>query len=126
MRIQDSLEVSKSVVKNTVMMSMVETAINNIFIGQSWIDPFEEAGLGDAMCTEMLKIGMQTDLAEMIDKMLDYVESDINNTLEKIVKVLPEISYLFVGIVLIFFVCAVLVPCISMYMGGWLFSAYDV
>ena len=45
MRIQDALEVSKSVVKNTVMMSMVETAINNIFIGQSWIEPFEDAKL---------------------------------------------------------------------------------
>ena len=124
MRIQDALEVSKSVVKNTVMMSMVETAINNIFVGQSWIDPFEQAKLGDAMCTEMLKIGMQTDLAEMIDKMLQYVESDINNTLEKIVKVLPEVAYIFVGVVLIFFVVAVLVPCISLYMGDWLFDAY--
>ena len=124
MRIQDALEVSKSVVKNTVMMSMVETAINNIFIGQSWIEPFEDAKLGDAMCTEMLKIGMQTDLAEMIDKMLQYVESDINNTLEKIVKVLPEVAYIFVGVVLIFFVVAVLVPCISLYMGDWLFDAY--
>lgn len=124
MRIQDSLEVSKSVVKNTVMMSMVETAINNIFIGQSWIEPFEDAKLGDAMCIEMLKIGMQTDLPEMIEKMLEYVESDINNTLEKIVKVLPEVAYLFVGVVLIFFVCAVLVPCISLYMGDWMFDAY--
>ena len=124
MRIQDALEVSKSVVKNTVMMSMVETAINNIFVGQSWIEPFEQAKLGDAMCTEMLKIGMQTDLAEMIDKMLAYVESDINNTLEKIVKVLPEVAYLFVGVVLIFFVVAVLVPCISLYMGDWMFDAY--
>lgn len=124
MRIQDALEVSKSVVKNTVMMSMVETAINNIFVGQSWIEPFEDAKLGDAMCTEMLKIGMQTDLAEMIAKMLQYVESDINNTLEKIVKVLPEVAYTFVGVVLIFFVVAVLVPCISLYMGDWLFDAY--
>ena len=124
MRIQDALEVSKSVVKNTVMMSMVETAINNIFVGQSWIEPFEDAKLGDAMCTEMLKIGMQTDLAEMIAKMLQYVESDINNTLEKIVKVLPEVAYIFVGVVLIFFVVAVLVPCISLYMGDWLFDAY--
>lgn len=126
MRIQDSLEVSKNIVKNTVMLSIIETAINNIFIGQSWIDPFEQSGLGDAMCVEMLKIGMQTDLPEMMDKMLVYVESDINNTLEKVVKVLPEIAYLFVGVVLIFFVCAVLVPCISVYMGGWMFSAYDV
>ena len=45
MRIQDALEVSKNVIKNTVMMSMVETSINNIFVGQSWIDPFEEAQL---------------------------------------------------------------------------------
>ena len=126
MRIQDSLEVSKNIVKNTVMLSIIETAINNIFIGQSWIDPFEQSGLGDAMCVEMLKIGMQTDLPEMMDKMLVYVEADINNTLEKVVKVLPEIAYLFVGVVLIFFVCAVLVPCISVYMGGWMFSAYDI
>lgn len=126
MRIQDSLEVSKNIIKNTVMLSIIETSINNIFIGHSWIDPFEQSGLGDAMCIEMLKIGMQTDLPEMIEKMLEYVESDINNTLEKIIKVLPEISYIFVGIVLIFFVCAVLVPCINVYMGGWLFSAYDV
>ena len=126
MRIQDSLEVSKNIIKNTVMLSIIETAINNIFIGQSWIDPFEQSGLGDAMCIEMLKIGMQTDLPEMMSRMLVYVEADINNTLEKIIKVLPEIAYIFVGVVLIFFVCAVLVPCISVYMGGWMFSAYDV
>lgn len=125
MRIQDALEVSKNVCKNTVMLSMVETAINNIFVGQSWITPFEESNLGDTMCIEMLKIGMQTDLAEMIEKMLQYVTIDIDNTLQKIVKVLPEVSYTFVGIVLIFFVCAVLVPCIQIYMGGWLFSAYE-
>lgn len=126
MRIQDALEVSKNVTKNTVMMSIVETAINNLFLGQSWIEPFEDAGFGTTMCIEMLKIGMQTDLPEMIAKMLDYVESDINDTLEKIVKVLPEVAYIFVGVVLIFFVVAVLVPCISLYMGGWMFSAYDV
>lgn len=125
LRIQDALEVSKNIIKNTVMMSMVETAINNIFVGQSWITPFDEAGFGDTMCIEMLKIGMQTDLAEMMEKMLEYVEVDINNTLEKIVKVLPEISYIFVGIVLIFFVVAVLVPLIQVYMGGWLFDAYQ-
>ena len=125
MRIQDALEVSKNVVKNTVMMSMVETAINNIFVGQSWITPFDDAKLGDPMCIEMLKVGMQTDLAEMIEKMLEYVEQDINETLERIVKVLPEVAYTFVGIVLIFFVVCVLVPMIQVYMGGWLFSAYE-
>ena len=83
MRIQDSLEVSKNVVKNTVMLSMIETSINNIFVGQSWIEPFENARLSSPMATEMLRIGMQTDLAEMIDKLILYMEQDIDNTMEK-------------------------------------------
>ena len=36
MRIQESLEVSKSVVKNYVMLSIIESSINNILIGGSW------------------------------------------------------------------------------------------
>ena len=124
MRIQDSLEVSKNVVKNNVMLSIIETSINNIFIGQSWIDPFEKTRLSSPMTTEMLKIGMQTDLTEMIAKLLEYMEQDIDNTMEKIVKVLPEVSYAIVGVVLVFFVVVVLVPCIEMYMGGFLFEAY--
>lgn len=126
MRIQDSLEVCKNVVKNTVMLSMIETSINNIFIGKSWIDPFEESRLGDKMTIEMLKIGMQTDLPEMMTKLIIYMDIDIDNTMEKIVKILPEISYLCVGVVLIFFVLVILVPAISIYMGGFLFDAYDV
>ena len=42
MRIQDALEVSKNVVNNYVMLSIVETSINNMLTGYSWIDPFEK------------------------------------------------------------------------------------
>ena len=104
---------------------MVETAINNILIGGSWIEPFEKSGLCSSMETEMLKIGMQTDLAEMMEKLLDYMDVDIQNSLNRIMKVLPEISYSIVGILLIFLVVVVLVPCIQMYMGNWLIDAYQ-
>lgn len=126
MRIQDSLEVSKNIVNNYVMLSMIETAINNMLTGYSWIDPFEKSGLCSPMTTEMLKIGMQTDLTEMLDKLLEYMDMDINNTIDKVVKVMPEIAYSMVGVVLIFFVCVVLVPVIQVYMGSFLFSAYGV
>ena len=126
MRIQDALEVSKNVVSNYVFLSMVETAINNILIGQSWIDPFERSGLSSAMITEMLKIGMQTDLSEMMGKLVEYMEIDINNILEKIMKVLPQLMYSIVGVVLIFFVLVVLVPMIQVYMGTFLFSAAGI
>ena len=126
MRIQDSIEVSKNVIKNYVMLSMIETSINNMLTGSSWIEPFEKSGLAKPMITEMLKIGMQTDLAEMMEKLVEYMQIDIDNIMEKIMKVLPQVVYAIVGVVLIFFVLVVLVPCIQVYMGNFLFSAYGV
>lgn len=126
MRIQEALEVSKNVVNNYVFLSMVETSINNILIGASWIEPFERSGLSSPMITEMLKIGMQTDLSEMMQKLVEYLEIDMNNLLDKIMKVMPQLVYSIVGIVLIFFVLVVLVPMIQVYMGGFLFSAAGI
>jgi len=126
MRIQDSLDVSKNVVQNYVMLSMIETSINNILIGSSWIEPFERSGLSKSMQTEMLKIGMQTDLTEMMEKLVEYMQIDIDNIMAKIMKALPQVVYAIVGVVLIFFVLVVLVPCIQVYMGNFLFSAYGV
>lgn len=126
MRIQEAIEVSKNVVENYVMLSIIETSLNNILIGDSWIEPFEKSGLAKSMITEMLKIGMQTDLTEMMAKLVEYMEIDIDNIMDKIMKILPEAVYMIVGIVLIFFVLVVLAPCIEVYMGGFLFSAAGV
>lgn len=126
MRIQEALDVSKNVSKNLVMLSIIEASMNNILIGQSWIDPFERSKLTSPMMTEMLKIGMNTDLAQMMEKLVEYMDIDIKNLLDKTMKVLPEIVYAIVGVVLIFFVLVVLAPCINVYMGGWLLSAYNL
>ncbi len=124
MRIQDALDVSKNVVNNYVMLAIIENSLNNILIGESWITPFERSGLASAMITEMLKIGMQTDLPEMMDKLVEYMEIDINNTIEKITKVLPQIMYTIVGVALIFIVIVILVPMIQIYFGNFLFDMY--
>jgi len=125
-RIQDSLETSKNVVKNYVLRSIIESSINDILLGHSWVESFEKSNLASPMIIEMLNIGMQTDLKEMMAKLLEYLQTDIDNTISKIMKVLPEFVYLIVGIALIFVVIVVLVPCIQVYMGGWLFSAAGV
>ena len=120
------MEVSKNVINNYVMRAMVETSINNILVGASWIEPFEKSGLASSMTTEMLKVGMQTDLSEMMHKLLDYMDIDIDNTMKNIMAVLPQIVYSIVGILMIFVVLVVLVPCIQVYMGNFLFSAAGV
>lgn len=124
MRIQEALETSKNISNNLVMLSLIESSINNILVGQSWIEPFEKSGLSSPMITEMLKIGMQTDLAEMMEKLLEYIEIDIDNIMQRIMKVLPQIVYIIVGLLLIFVTIVVLVPMIQIYMGTWMFSAY--
>lgn len=123
MRIQEALEISKNVVKNLVMLSIIETAINNIIVGDSWVDPFEKSGLAEPMITEMLKIGMQTDLPTMMEKLVEYMEMDIDQILDRIVKILPQILYSIIGVVIIFITIVVLVPCIQVYMGTFLLSA---
>ena len=124
MRIQDSLDVSKNVIKNYVMLSIIENSLNNILIGESWITPFEKSGLASSMIIEMLKIGMQSDLPQMMEKLVEYMEIDINNTIEKINAVLPQIMYTIVGSVLILFVVIVLAPMIQIYFGNFLFDMY--
>lgn len=124
LRIQEALETSRNISNNLVMLSLIETAINNIMIGQSWIEPFEQSGLSTPMVTEMLKIGMQTDLTEMMEKLNDYMQIDIDNIIQKVIKVLPQIIGIFVGAVLIFVVVVVLVPLITVYMGGWMLDEY--
>lgn len=126
MRIQEALEVSKSVVKNYVMLSIIETAINNILIGASWIEPFENSGLSSTMQTEMLKIGMQTDLTEMMGKLVEYMDMDIDNLMKKVMSVLPQVVYSIVGVVLIFLVVVIIVPCLQLYMGDWLLDSVNI
>ncbi len=126
MRIQDSLDVAKNVVSNYVLLSIIETSINNIIMGSSWIEPFEKSGLASPMITEMLKIGMQTDLAEMMEKLVEYMEMDIEQIMQKIMAVMPQVIQALVGVVLIFFVLVILVPALQVYMGNFLFDAAGV
>ena len=78
------------------------------------------------MHVEMLKIGMQTDLPMMMEKLVEYMSMDIDNHIQRIIKVLPQILYSIVGALLILITVVVLVPCIQVYMGNFLFSAAGV
>lgn len=123
MRIQDSLEISKSVTNNYYFLALIETGKNNLLAGGSWIEPFEIEGAFTPMTLQMLDIGMKTDLVEMMGKIEEYVEEEINESIQATVKALPDIMYVFIGIVLVFFVITVMMPLIDVYMGGFLMES---
>lgn len=120
MRIQESLEVSKSVTNNYYFLSAIEAGKANALLGESWITPFEDKKLFKPMVSEMVNVGMKTDLPEMMEKVNEYIGIEINESMERFKKWLPEITYLFVGIVLVAFVITVVLPIVDVYMGGFI------
>lgn len=120
MRIQESLEVSKDVTDNYYFLSLVEVAKSNSLVGESWIQPFEESKMFKPMVTEMISIGMKTDLSTMMEKVNEYIKMEIDESLDRFVKWLPDITYLFVGVALIAFVIVVMIPLTQVYMGSFI------
>jgi len=122
-RLQEAIALSKNVLNNTVVLAAVEAAESNLLVGESWIEPFESTPKFPPMVLEMLRIGMETDMNEMIDNIMDFMEEDIQITIEGITKVLPNISMSFMGIILVGFVIIILKPIMEVYMGSFLFEA---
>jgi type IV pilus assembly protein PilC len=121
MRIQDALEVSKNVIKNTYMLNTIEVSINNIYIGKSWIEPFENQKILNTITIEMLKNGTDNTGIDSIEKTIDYMDVQIEKEVDKLLNKLSKISYLIFGIVILIFIGVVLIPCISVYLSNFLF-----
>lgn len=120
MRIQESLEVSRNVTSNYYFLSAIELAKVNVIAGNSWLEPFEENKIFKPMVSQMVGIGMQTELATMMDKVNEYIQMEIDESLERFKKVLPEITYSFVGVAIILFTIVILIPLVIVYMGGFI------
>lgn len=125
-RLQEAIEVSKNVVGNYVLVAALETSQANLAVGGSWIEPFEKMPFFPTMTLEMLRIGMETDMTAMIDKILEFLEEDIEITINRITKVLPEVGNVIMGMILVGFVLIILKPIMEVYMGTFLFDAYGV
>lgn len=120
MRIQESLEISKNVSNNYYFLSAVESGKVNAISGTSWIEPFEDKKIFKPMVSQMIEIGMKTELTEMMAKVNEYIQSEVEESLEKFKKFLPEFTYSFVGIALVIFTIVILIPLVTVYMGGFI------
>ena len=125
-RLQDAIADSKHVVTNDVVRAAIEAAESNLIVGDSWIEPFEKMPKFPPMIKEMLRIGMETDMQEMIDNILKFVNEDIDITIRRITATLPQVSMAFMGIVIIGFVIIILKPIMEVYMGSFLFEANGI
>lgn len=120
-RTQDALEISKNVTNNLYILNLLEKSINDVYVGKSWIDSFENEEMLNPMIIEMLKKGLKTKSIENMGKSIEYLDKEIGKEIERTLKILSEISYGIVGIALLLFIIIVLIPCLQIYLGGILF-----
>ena len=118
--------ISKGVISNYVILSVIEAAQEALNQGESWVVPFETLPNMPPMALEMLRIGMETDINDMVIKIVEFLNDDINITMGKIVKVLPEVSMAIMGVVMIAFIILVMGPIMELYTGAFLFDAYGM
>lgn len=121
MRLEDALEISKQVVKNTYMISLIEKSINNVYTGKSWFDSFDNQKMINPIILELLKKGSKAKSLHIFDTAIQYIDKEIEKEISRTLRILPEISYILVGIALLVFILTILVPCIQIYLGGLLF-----
>lgn len=121
LRLEDALEVSKNVVKNVYLLSTIEKAINNVYTGKSWVEPFEKEKLLNPIILEILKKGTKATMVETLSKTVEYMDFEIEIQSNKMSKVLPGISYTIVGITILLFLVTIIIPCVQIYLGGFLF-----
>ncbi len=120
-RFQDALEVSKNVVDNTCMISTIEKSISNIYVGKSWITPFEKDKILNPIMLEILKKSEKSKTQETLEKVIEYLDVEIEKETKRVMKLLPKISYSIIVILLILFLLIILIPCLQVFLGGFLF-----
>lgn len=121
MRLEDALEISKQVTKNTYMMGLIEKSINNVYVGKSWFDSFDDEKMLNPIILELLKKGSKARSVHTLDTAIEYIDKEIEKEISRTLRILPEISYILVGIALFAFIVTILVPCMQIYLGGLLF-----
>lgn len=120
-RFQDALEVSKNVVDNTHMISTIENSISNIYVGKSWVTPFENDNILNPIILEILKKSERSKTQETLVKIIEYIDVEIEKETKKVMKLLPRIAYFIICILLLLFLLIILIPCLQVYLGGFLF-----
>ena len=121
MRIEDALEISKNVTKNSYMHNTIEKSISNLYVGKSWLEPFEEEKILSTVTTELLKKGFSIKSEQTIQSTINYLDKKLEEEIEIFLKKILEISYIIVGLTLLVFVLIVFIPYLQILLSQLLF-----
>lgn len=113
--ILNALEIVGSTAGNKVIEQAVLNARNSIREGEGISGPLEASGIFPPMVTRMISVGEETgELEEMLAKIADFYESQVDTAVEGLSSLLEPIIIAFLGIVIGGIVIAMFLPILNL------------
>lgn len=111
-----SLSIVENVVGNKVIGGVIREAQESLRQGKSLSEPLKKSWVFPPLVTQMIAIGEETgSLDQMLLKVADFYEKDVDNTVDKLKSLLEPLLILFLAGVVGVIVAAIMMPMFSLY-----------
>ncbi len=111
-----SLTIVEDVAGNKVIGGYIRKAADSLRQGNPLSEPLKSAWVFPPLVTQMIAIGEETGaLDQMLDKVADFYEMDVENTVDRLKSLLEPLLIAFLAGVVGLIVAAIMLPMFSMY-----------
>ena len=113
-----ALDITKSVIGNTVLATAVQRARDNVREGEPIADPLRRSGLFPPVVVQMVSVGEKSgELEKMLLKVSDSFDRMVETRITGLMSLLEPLIILVKGVVVGFIVIAILLPILEMSSG---------
>ncbi|CAM3339059.1 MULTISPECIES: type II secretion system F family protein [Saccharibacillus] len=111
-----SLTIVEDVAGNRVIGQVIRSAGDSLRQGRSLSGPLEKSWVFPPLVTQMIAIGEETGaLGDMLAKVADFYEMDVDNTVDRLKSLLEPILITFLAAVVGVIMAAIMLPMFSLY-----------
>ncbi|MBA9084229.1 type IV pilus assembly protein PilC [Fontibacillus solani] len=111
-----SLSIVEGVVGNKVIGGYIHQSSDSLRQGNPLSDPLKKAWVFPPLVTQMIAIGEETGaLDEMLDKVADFYEMDVDNTVDRLKSLIEPLLIVFLAVIIGMIVMAIILPMFTLY-----------
>lgn len=110
-----TLEIVRSILGNTVLMKVIDTARDAIREGESIADPLAKSGQFPPVVTRMISVGERSGQLEgMLETVADAYEMEVELRIQRLTTLMEPLMILLMGGIVGFIVMSILLPILDM------------
>jgi type IV pilus assembly protein PilC len=112
----DALDICKNLMTNIHFLDAVETARDDVSVGNPLSDTIRRSGVFPPLVYHMIGIGEETgDIEEMLSKLADYYEDEVEQTTQQVMAALEPMIIILLALLVGVIVLSVILPLATMY-----------